>query len=52
MMNLNNFNLELLALLIVLVIYWFFNIREQEILIVDMPLEKMSNISVFDEIEI
>ncbi len=39
---------ELLALIIVLVIFWYFNIRSQDVLSVDMPPETMKNISIFD----
>ena len=47
---LNNNNLELIAFVIVLIIYWFFNIRNQNILSVTLPIEKMSNVSVFDQL--
>lgn len=37
---------ELFGLLIVFLIYWYFNIREQNYLMVNMPLEKMSNVEL------
>lgn len=43
-----NIKPELLALIIVLVIFWYFNIRSQDVLSVNMPPETMKNISIFD----
>jgi len=39
---------ELIALIIVLIIFWYFNIRTQDVLSIDMPPETMKNISIFD----
>ena len=39
---------ELIALIIVLVIFWYFNVRTQDVLSVDMPYETMKNISIFE----
>jgi cbb3-type cytochrome oxidase subunit 3 len=38
----------IIAIFILFILYWYFNIREQNIIQVDLPLEKMSNISIFD----
>jgi hypothetical protein len=45
-----NFNLkiEFIALIFILIIFWYFNIRNQDILSVEMPIENMKNISIFD----
>jgi hypothetical protein len=45
-----NFNLkiEFIALILILIIFWYFNIRNQDILSVEMPIENMKNISIFD----
>jgi hypothetical protein len=39
---------EIFGLFLVLIIYWYFNIREQDYITIDMPLEKMSNVSIFE----
>jgi hypothetical protein len=41
-------NYELFAVILVMIIYWYFNVKEQFV-VVPVPLEKMSNISIFDE---
>jgi hypothetical protein len=41
-------NSELLGLLIVFLIYWYFNIRKQNYITMDLPVEKMSNVSIFE----
>jgi hypothetical protein len=38
---------ELFSLLIVFFIYWYFNIKKQDYISIDLPLEKMSNVSIF-----
>jgi preprotein translocase subunit YajC len=45
-----NINLkpELLALILILVIFWYFNIRRQDVLTIKMPPETMKNISIFN----
>lgn len=45
-----NFELkiEFIALLLVLILFWYFNIRNPDILSVEMPIENMKNISIFD----
>jgi hypothetical protein len=43
-----NIKPELIALIIVLIFFWYFNIRTQDVLSIDMPLETMKNISIFD----
>jgi hypothetical protein len=45
-----NFKLkiEFIALLFILIIFWYFNIRNQDVILVDMPIENMKNISIFD----
>ncbi len=40
--------IEFFALIFILIIFWYFNIRNQEILTVKMPIENMKNISIFD----
>ena len=37
----------IIAIFILFILYWYFNIRENVIQI-DMPIEKMQNISIFD----
>ncbi len=34
----------IIGLIIVLILWWYFNIRENEVLRVDIPIEKMTNI--------
>jgi hypothetical protein len=41
-------NSELLGILIVSIIYWYFNIRKQDYITIDLPLEKMANVSIFE----
>jgi hypothetical protein len=41
-------NYELIAVLIVIFLYWFFNLRKENIVSVSIPVEKMSNVSIFD----
>ena len=41
-------NKELISLLLVLIIYWYFNIRKQDYITLDLPVEKMSNVSIFE----
>ena len=41
-------NNELFSLLIVFMIYWYFNMRNQEYVTLDLPVEKMSNVSIFE----
>jgi len=41
-------NNEIYGLVIVFIIYWYFNIRQQEYIIIDLPVEKMSNVSIFE----
>jgi hypothetical protein len=36
------------AIILLLLIYWYFNIRNQDVLVVQMPIENMKNISIFD----
>jgi hypothetical protein len=45
-----NFNLtpELLSLIIFVFIFWYFNIRTQDVLLVPLPIENMKNVSIFD----
>jgi hypothetical protein len=43
-----NYIYELFALLIVFVVYWYFNIIPQSPISIDMPIENMKNISIFD----
>jgi len=39
---------EVIAVLLVVMIYWFFNIKNQDPISVNMPIENMKNISIFD----
>lgn len=39
---------EFFTILIVLLIYWYFNIRKQEFIKINLPIEKMTNVSIFD----
>jgi len=53
--NLNNFNnlkLEILGIIILIIIYWYFNIKNSDVLVVNTPIEKLSNVSIFDGNEI
>jgi len=47
-MTFTKFKYEIIGIIIVLIIYWYFNIREANVLTISVPLEKMSNISIFD----
>jgi hypothetical protein len=38
----------LTAFLIIVILYWFFNIKKQNVITISLPIEKMSNISIFD----
>jgi len=38
---------EIFSILFLILLYWFFNIRDQYVS-VSVPVEKMSNISIFD----
>lgn len=40
-------NNEFFGLLLVFIIYWYFNIK-QEYATIDLPVEKMSNVSIFE----
>jgi len=39
---------ELLSLLLVFIIYWYFNVRDNDYITIDLPIEKMSNVSIFE----
>lgn len=39
---------ENFAILFIFIIFYFFILKDQEIMSVKMPIEKMSNISIFD----
>jgi hypothetical protein len=39
---------ELFSILIVLIIYWYFNIRKQDYIKINLPIEKMTNVSIFN----
>jgi hypothetical protein len=39
---------EYFAIIIVIFFYWYFNLRTDNFITVPMPIEKMSNISIFD----
>lgn len=39
---------EVIALIIVIIIFWYFNIRQQDVLSIPLPKENMKNISIFD----
>jgi hypothetical protein len=41
-------NYELIAVLIVMFLYWFLNLRKENVVSVSIPVEKMSNVSIFD----
>ena len=45
-----NFELkiEFFALIFVLIIFWYFNIRDKDMLSVEIPIENMKNISIFN----
>ncbi len=45
-----NFELkiEFFALIFILIIFWYFNIRNQDVISVEIPIETMKNISIFD----
>lgn len=38
----------LLSLLTVFIIYWYFNMKKQDYITIDLPIEKMSNVSIFE----
>jgi len=39
---------ELIAIIILVFFYWYFNLRTDNFITIPMPIEKMSNISIFD----
>ena len=39
---------EVFGVLLVILIYWYFNIRNQDPISINMPIENMKNISIFD----
>jgi len=39
---------EVFGILLVILIYWYFNIRNQDPISINMPIENMKNISIFD----
>jgi hypothetical protein len=41
-------NYEIIAILMVVFLYWFFNLRKENFISVSIPVEKMSNVSIFD----
>jgi len=41
-------NKEFIGLLLVFIIYWYFNIRKQDYITIDLPVEKMTNVSIFE----
>lgn len=41
-------NKEFISLLIVFIIYWFFNIKNQDYITLDLPIEKMENVFIFE----
>ena len=43
-----NYEYEFVAVLFVFIIYWFFNIKNQDPISVNIPIENMKNISIFD----
>ena len=45
------FKFEYLAFIVIIIIFWYFNIRTQDVLAVSMPVEKMKNISIFNGIK-
>jgi hypothetical protein len=42
---------ELISIFIVLILYWFFNIKDQGVVSIPVPIEKMTDISIFDGFE-
>lgn len=38
----------IIPIIIIIFLYWYFNIRSNEVLRIDIPLEKMTNISIFE----
>jgi hypothetical protein len=43
-----NVKSEFIALIIALIVFWYFNIRTPDVLSINMPPESMKNISIFD----
>lgn len=39
---------EVFGVSLVILIYWYFNIRNQDPISINMPIENMKNISIFD----
>lgn len=40
--------LEIFSIILIIFLYWYFNIRDQDYITIPMPVEKMENISIFD----
>jgi len=39
---------ELISFILIIFLYWFFNIRTPPVINIAIPPEKMSNVSIFD----
>jgi hypothetical protein len=40
--------IELMTIIFLILLFWFFNLRENQFIIVKIPIEAMSNVSIFD----
>lgn len=40
-------NKEIFSIILVFFIYWYFNVKKQDYITVNLPIEKMSNVSIF-----
>ena len=40
--------LEIMAIIMIIILYYLFNMNEDEFISITMPLEKMKNVSIFD----
>ena len=41
-------NYEIIAIIFLIFVYWFFNIKTCNFITIDIPIENMTNIEIFD----
>ena len=39
---------SIIIIIIIIFLYWFFNFKKQNYINIDIPIEKMDNVSIFD----
>lgn len=41
--------IELMTIVFLILLFWFFNLRKNQFIVVKIPIESMANVSIFDE---